>query len=202
MQCFSLVADKQVIPVPATSHFPSIPTVHIASELYPKARPGLVVSKANMAVWLGGESVQVSRRFLNKGVSAEHAVQGSDTIKILRASLVRHADDSLELIQERVGDESGALVLLDLGSGSYSSLRYDDETPEILIRVRQRRDFLFGSEESALALLRPGRALSAYRSDRRWLFFGKNVLREELKIDFDGSNVGYQVINVDGAKAE
>ncbi len=187
MQCFSLIAERRIIVAP-TYHYPMN---FVAPELYPKSKPGIRVSKQRPVIILDDDvRVSISPALL-QSKNAEHVVNEGDTFLILRASVQRDENGEITLIAPR-SNEYGAIAYLDPGRGTHSSLRFDYQAPEILARGRKHSDVMFGVEETAVVLFPGFRAVSAYRSSRRWVCFGISVVQETLNIRFNGHDVVYE----------
>jgi hypothetical protein len=179
MKCFTLKADKDVIVLPSFHH----PLTYVAPELYPKPRTGLRVRRGQAELEISPElKVALSPELL---ATCKAAQDDPEMLLIESASLERQASGALLLVPEKDCDKDRALVLLDLGRGSYNSVRYEVGN-RVFLRARRNSDALFGSEELALVELPVNRPFYAYRSSRRWYCFGTEVVGERLQVRFDG----------------
>lgn len=182
MKCFTLRADRDVIVLPSFHH----PLTYVAPELYPKPKLGLRVRRGYSALEITPElKVTLNPELL---ASCRVAEDDPEVLVIERASLERQAGGALELLPEKEEKKDRALVLLDLGRGSYNSVRYEVGN-RVFLRARRCSDTLFGSEELALVELPIDRPFYAFRSSRRWYCFGNEVVGERLQVRFDGRDL-------------
>ena len=189
MQCFSLVAERRIVIGPSSQFANSI--TFVVPELYPQSRKGIRVPVNYPFIRLDDkQQVHISPELMSSK-DPDAVRQEGETILILRASLVRSGKD-LTLVPETHHAEFGAIALLDPGRGSQSNLRFGFDEPEIVARGKRRVD-LFTTEEVVLAVFPGFRPVACYRSDRRWLVFGKELVRETLLIRFNGQELSYQI---------
>ena len=189
MQCFSLIAQRRVVVSP-TSQMGGISFV--IPETYPKSTKGIRVSASNPVVYLD-DKVRISvSPALAKSVNPDYITDEGETLLILRASLQKSADGALTLIPELNANEFGAIALLDPGRGTFSSFRFAADQAEIVARGRRQLDF-FSSEEISLGVFSGFDSVPAYRSARRWLCFGANLVHEVLHIRFNGYDISYDL---------
>lgn len=182
MKCFTVRTIKDVIVLPSFHH----PLTYVAPELYPKPNPGLKVRRGQTELEFCPDlKVSLSPDLL---ANCKPANDDPELLIIERASLERQPSGALALVPEKEDERSGALVLLDLGRGSYNSVRYEVGN-RVFLRARRSSDALFGSEELALVELPVDRPFYAYRSSRRWYCFGNEVVGERLQVRFDGRDL-------------
>lgn len=187
MQCFSLVAERRFVVGP-TSQFGGVNFV--VPELYPKSRKGIRVSLKYPFIYLD-EKVRVGvSPALLACTDPDHVVQEGETALILRASLGGQGNELT--LQPESRTEYGAIALLDPGRGSQSTLRFAFDEPLIVARGKRRLDMLT-TEEIVLAVFPGFRPVACHRSERRWLFFGTDLVRETLNIRFNGHELSYPI---------
>lgn len=182
MKCFTIKASRELVTVPNLYH----PMAFIVPELYPHATEGIIAHRLQAEIEIvPGVKLSLSPELLK---SCSRVAGDPDAILIQRASVERRANGALWLVPEKSEDAQSALVWLDLGRGAYSSVRYELGNC-VHLRVRRNSDELFGSEELALVDLAVGRPFHAYRSSRKWLCFGGDVVGERLLITYDGCSL-------------
>lgn len=180
MKCFTIRANKDTLVLPSLHH----PMSYVAPELYPQPAEGFKVLPGQKELEIApGAKVSISTELLS---GCKEAEDDKESLLIERASLERLPNGSLSLVPEKSCKEDAALVLLDLGRGSFNSIRYEVGN-RVFLRAKRQSEALFGSEELALVEVPAGRPFYAYRSSRRWYCFG--VVGERLQVRFDGKQL-------------
>ncbi len=186
MKCFTLRPSKDVILEPDFQH----PMTYAGPELYPSAQVGIRVNRDQCAIEIGpGIKASLSPALVSlcKPDTCE-----KNKLIIERASLDRQSSGCLALVPEKTEERDSALVLLDLGRGAYSSVRYELGM-NVVLRARRVCEQVCGSEELALVQVPVGRPLTAYRCRRSWQNFGAEVVGEQLLVRFDGQQLECEV---------
>jgi hypothetical protein len=179
MKCFTLKAKKDDIVLSSYEH--AMTTVE--SEPYPSPAEGIIVAKGQADVEIApGLRAELSPALL---AGCKPVPGHPDQLLIERVSLGRLPNGTLVLNEDDGSEPNSALVLLDIGRGTYSSVRYEVGN-RVLLRARRPSDGQFGSEELALVEVPVGRPFTAYRSNRRWYCFGIDVVGERVQIRYDG----------------
>lgn len=188
MKCFTLQADRPILTAPSFH----TPITMVAPELYPEAREGIRVHRlANEIELAPGLKAAIAPELL---AQAKVADDDPEFLIIERASLERTASGALCFLPEQDKEDESALVWLDLGRGAFSSVRYEVGN-RVFLRARKHADVVFGTEELALVEVPKGRPFAAYRSSRRFLCFGGDVVGEQLQVRFDGDNVSCEPVS-------
>ncbi len=182
MKCFTLRAKRELLAAPCLHH----PMTYCAPELYPEPQEGFRVEPGQSELLVAdGLKVFICPDLLR---SCKPCQDEPGKLLIERASMERRSNGSLCLLPEKQGEPDSALVLVDLGRGAFSSVRYEIGN-RVFLRARRNSDELFGTEELALVEVPVGRPFSAYRSSRRWYCFGGEVVGERLQIRYDGQRL-------------
>lgn len=191
MKCFTIQAERQILLAPSFH----TPMTMIAPELYPKARTGIIVNKdANEIELAPGMKAEVAPELIQQGKPLPNSPH---SVLIERASLSRTGSGALLLKPEETDDDNeSALVFLDLGRGSYTSVSYEVGN-RVLLRARKCADVAFGVEETALVEVPKGRPFAAYRSSKRFFCFGGDVVGEQLQVKFDGKSLSCDPVRAD-----
>lgn len=182
MKCFTLKAKREVLVAPSFHN----PLTFVAPELYPSPQAGIRAHKTQSEIELAsGLKANLSPELLEQ---CSVDPKDPEMFIIERASLERLPSGVLQLVPEKPEDNDSALVMLDLGRGAYSSVRYEVGN-RVVLRARREAEDFFGTEELALVQVPVGRPFSAYRSSRRWYCFGGDVVGEQLQVRFDGNDL-------------
>ena len=192
MKCFTLQADRPILTAPSFH----TPITMVAPELYPEARPGIRVHRLAEEIELApGLKASIAPELLQQ---ARIAADDRDFLIIDRASLERTASGALRFLPEQDNEDDSALVWLDLGRGAFTSVRYEVGN-RVLLRARKCSDVVFGTEELALVEVPKGRPFAAYRSSRRFLCFGGEIVGEQLQVRFDGAKLSCEPVTAGGS---
>lgn len=193
MLCLSIVARRKLH---SAQFMMGPPSFFMEVDPVPEIKEGIVVSQDSNTVWLSPErSVVVSDALLSSDPAAGHVKRNADgNLVLMRASYVELPDGTVQLVPEDSTNEVGALVFLDIGRGSHTSLRIAGDTPGILAKTSRPSDVLFGSEDVALMHLLPHWPVGAYRSSKRWVCFGADRVHEVVYLRFDGGKVSFDIM--------
>lgn len=182
MKCFTIKAKQDKLLEPSFDH----PMSSFESEPYPEPQYGIKAHLTQSEIEIApGVRATLSPELLK---SCRPVSDDPRSVIIERASLERRPNGSLSLVPEKASEENAALVLVDLGRGSYRSVRYEVGN-RVLLRARRELVLLSGTEEIALVEVPVGRPFSAFRSSRPWYCFGGEVVGERLQIRFDGDSL-------------
>ena len=189
MKCFSLKSMRFVTSgVTPMGVGPRVTFVH---ENYPPAEAGLELSASDRCLVIGGERrIPASDELLALSPDTGAIKRDGHRVIIYRASLERR-DGQYWLVPEKEDDREKALVYVDIGG---TILRFERKPgdPDFIERVTN--DDLGLHDEKILAVLEPFKPLTAVRSSKRWVFWGKESVNELLPIKFDGDTLFYEIV--------
>jgi hypothetical protein len=134
----------------------------------------------------GGTIVRINKALLDPALGAVRSDDDDDQLVVLRASVQLGSDGFFELIPERGDDKNGAIVFVDIGAGAHSIVRYTTNGFERIATGGAEFFPFSGYQETLLAALAPFSCVKVNRYQKRWIFFGKEELKEVLTYRFDG----------------
>lgn len=195
MKCLTLSSNYQVIP---PSGVGGLGLAHggytvVYPESRPKPRPGIKLSPADRKVTLGYNlHVPLSDELLSASPDSGAIVRDGDNVTLLRASVEVGADGSATLVPEKADEETSALVLLNIGSGSHLNVTYRTQPGQVVAQFSE--DVGLGcTKECLLLVLKPFEPVVAVRSSKKYWLWGPMLVREVLTIKYDGQNLFYDV---------
>jgi hypothetical protein len=188
MRCFSLVANGYI----ATSYAGALHGVGAVyvPDVYPVAKPGLSLDATDRALKVGfSEKVFANEALLNLSPDTGAITRDARNVTVLRCSVKTEANRPV-LVPEEAGDEQDALVLIDVGAGRSSFIKYTVDPKQLVMHSRADGEL---NHERILVRLKPfDSAVVAVRSDLKWIFWGEERVKELLHIRYDGKNVFYE----------
>lgn len=186
MKCFSLIPDNYLALTGSSMH-PSIGSTYVI-DAYPRATNGFKLDEADRSLRVGFvETVAASPELLRLPPGDAIERDGRD-VKVLRASLDLSSGKPV-LVPEKDEDRNDALLYIGIGSGYFSFVRYRIQDGSLV--AHSRADGEDGNDK-ALVRLRPFETVTVVRSDKRWIFWGAERIKEELVVSFDGANIFYE----------
>jgi hypothetical protein len=190
MRCFSLVSKGYLIP--AASHHGMVAGGYYVSDPYPTAKAGFELDPTTRSLRVGFVSkVAATEQLLSLAPDGGAIERDGSRVRVLRASVSNEGGRPV-LVPEQPEDTTDALVLIDVGSGHHTFIRYKcDETEQLVCHSRADNE---PYQQRILVRLKPfGEAVLALRSSQKWIFWGEERLKETLSIRFDGQNVFYDI---------
>lgn len=177
--------------VSAAGMYPHASVVH---ERYPSAKPGIELN-ADRELIIGWEKqIKASKALLELPADSKAIVRDRHKVTILRASVEVGAGGQIELVPEKDGDADQALVLFDVGRGPAYHLDLQTDSENIVAEVKLATGgWGLGREHHMLARLRPFQSVRAVRTDKKWIFWGAEYVKEVLDFKFDGQTVFFDV---------
>lgn len=160
--------------------------VEVVHDAYPKPQVGIIAK-------LDGDTfyVQVGDRRVpcSAALVLSDAVEAADerglTLRISRASVQINRQGDMELIAADPEDHN-VLLLIDISSGSYGALAFDVPNGFAVVeRGIQNYKPLQGVDETILVTLQRGETITAKRSDKKFIWFGKSFVAETLTYSLD-----------------
>lgn len=184
MICHSAVA-RRTIHVVASSHGGVV--VPYLENPYPRGEEGILAHRD-----AGGWYVPVGDRSTLRvddalAKSADDVHPEGNFLRILTAS-VKLADsgDFHLVLPSRDDDYSSTLVLIDYSRGRSGKVRFKHSNPaHVYLRGYQNHEPFVGDEEVLFACLAPGEHITAVRSSKRFIWFGKEAWEEEIHFSYD-----------------
>lgn len=194
MRCATLAIRREFVPGMDT-----VPGMFLASK-DAFLTEGIDVDIDELAIKLDGNTrVGINSRRFATDRSAFH--QEGRKLSILKATVATSPTGWLELVpagdanrfsvvpQPQVGSDDGILLLLDLGKGGYTSVRYETAAGNVVARGFSNHALLPEPEEVLLAMLKPNSSIWALRCTKKWGWWGAETVRERLCVRFNGETV-------------
>ncbi len=188
MKCFSLEQQGYV----TDAGIPGINGMgaYYIVDAHPTARPGFNLEPSDRTLKVGfTQSIRASEKLLVLPPAGGAIERSGKIVSVLRASIEGTGEQAV-LIPERNDDTENALVYIDVGAGYCQYIRYQTGKATVV-----RHACTAGEEghERLLVVLKPFEPIVAVRSEKRWILWGAEKVRETLTIRFDGKNVFYDV---------
>jgi hypothetical protein len=190
MRCFSLISKGFLVPVAA--HHGMVYGGGYVTDAYPTAKPGFELDATDRVLKVGFvERVAASDELLKLAPDGGAIERVGHTVRVLRAS-VKNDSGRPVLVPESADDVQDALVLIDVGSGHQTFVRYQcDEKTQLVCHSRADNEPF---QQRILVRLKPfDTAVVALRSSQKWIFWGEERVKETLSIKYDGQNVFYDI---------
>lgn len=184
MICYSIIAKRGIVTSHSSMHSPVV--VEVVEDAYPKPRLGIIATLDGdtFYVQVGDRRVPVSAALVTSD-AVEAADQRGLQMRISRAAVHINAKGDMELIPADP-DDHNVLLLIDVSSGRYGALAFDVPNGFAVIeRGLQNYKPLQGSDEVILVALNRGETVTAKRSDKKYIWFGKSSVEETLTYSLD-----------------
>lgn len=192
MKCFSLVADNFFV-APTMAGMHPAAGAHYVIDAYPKAAPGFDLDPTDRTLRVGfKERVSASDELLTLPAQSGAVKRDGRQVKVLRASVQMDGGVPV-LVPEKPEDAGHALVYIGVGSGRHSFIRFQTDATQLV--AHSRSDGEEGNEK-VLVVLKPFESVVAVRSDKKYIFWGEERVKENLVISFDGENIFYNIQRV------
>jgi hypothetical protein len=164
------------------------------NDVYPTPVAGFELDPTDRALRVGfAEKVRASDELLKLSPGTLAIERDGHSVRVLRASVKTEGGQPV-LIPEQPEDANDALVLLDVGSGNQSFIRYTVDKSQLI--VSSASDGEVGRERVLVRLKPFDKVVVATRSSQKYIFWGEEQVRETLEIRFDGENVFYDIKRV------
>lgn len=184
MICYSIIATRGIVTGFSSMHAPV--AVEVVHDAYPKPQFGIVakLDGDTFYVQVGDKRVPVSA-----ALATSDAVEAVDErglqMRILRAAVHINRQGDMELIPADPEDHN-VLLLIDISSGSFGALAFDVANGfNVIERGYQNYKPLQGEDEVILVALHRGETVTAKRSDKKYIWFGKSSVEETLTYSLD-----------------
>lgn len=192
MRCFSLITHGILVPASAHMGMPYGGTY--ISDDYPKPVAGFELDSSERTLAVGFVAkVHASDELLKLSPESGAIERDGRNVRVHRAS-VKTEGGRTTLTPEQDGDTTDALVLLDVGSGRHTFIRYEVDPSQLVVHSGDDGEY---GRERVLVRLKPfDKVVVAKRSSQKWIFWGEEQVRELLEIRFDGTNIFYDIKRV------
>jgi hypothetical protein len=195
MKCFTLEAGYTI--TPAYSH----PMVGMAGRVhfdaYPRVLQGIVLHEDRTVVIGWRERIAVSDELLRLPPASGAIKREGSQVTILRCSVGTDRSGKKVLVPEKDDDRGNALVKLDqVGAGRYLGLYLKAQPSQVVARVIEPGSRWDGADDHMLAAMKPFEPVTAVRTDRKWIFWGEEKVKEQLSIVFDGATIFFDIVRV------
>lgn len=184
MICYSIIAKRGIVTSLSSMHSPVV--VEVVEDAYPKPQLGIIATLDGdtFYVQVGDRRVPVSARLVTSD-AVEAVDERGFKMRITRADVRINARGDMELVPADP-DDHNVLLLLDISSGQYGALSFDVPNGFALIeRGLQNYKALQGSDEVVLVSLNRGETVTANRSEKKYIWFGKSSVQETLTYSLD-----------------
>lgn len=183
MICYSIIAKRGIVTSFSSMHSPVV--VEVVEDAYPKPKLGIIASleEDTFYVEVGDKKVPVSAA-LALSETTEKLNDGRQ-LRITRAAAAINAKGDMELVPDN-GDDESVLLLIDVSAGRYGGVAFECSNGFSLIqRGFQNLRVLQGEEEVVLAALHRGDSVTARRSEKKYIWFGKASVHETMTFTLD-----------------
>lgn len=184
MICYSIIAERGIVTSFSSMHAPV--AVEVVHDAYPKPQVGIIASLDGdtFYVQVGDRRVPVQAQLV-----LSDAVEAADDrglqLRILRAAVQINRKGDLELVCADSEDHN-VLMLIDISSGQFGALAFDVPNGFAVVeRGIQNYKPLQGADEVILVALHRGETVTAKRSDKKFIWFGKSAVEETLTYSLD-----------------
>lgn len=184
MICYSIIARRGIITTHASMHGPY--AVEVVFDAYPKPQLGIIaqLDEDTYYVQVGDKRVPVSAALVTSD-AVEAADDRGLQMRINRAAVHINRSGDMELIPADP-DDHNVLLLIDVSSGQYGAVAFDVPNGFAVVeRGHQNYKTLQGEEEVILVSLSRGETLTAKRSEKKYIWFGKSTVEETLTFSLD-----------------
>ena len=188
MKCFTLRSEFTVI-----VHGGNMPpSAYGWQDPYPEPSAGIVLDEENRCITLGWkQQIMASPELLSLDPKDGAISRNGRQVIVNRCSIRTSPDGKVQLVPEGNDDRDEALVLLDIGPGGGNRLTYTAKPEQVVASVVIEGGWGTTTDCHMLARLQRFDPVVATRTGKKWVFFGKDVVLDELTIKFDGKNVFY-----------
>jgi hypothetical protein len=184
MICYSIIATRGIVTGFSSMHAPV--AVEVVYDAYPKPQVGIIakLDGDTFYVQVGDKRVPVAAALV-----LSDAVEAADDrglqLRVMRAAVQINRQGDMELVPANPEDHN-VLMLIDISSGSFGALAFDVPNGFAVVeRGHQNYKPLQGEDEVILVSLHRGETVTARRSDKKFIWFGKSYVAETLTYSLD-----------------
>jgi len=184
MICYSIIATRGMITSFSSMHAPV--AVEVVYDAYPKPQLGIIakLDTDTFYIQVGDKRVPCSADLVLSD-AVEPADDRGLQLRVLRAAVQINRKGDMELVPADPEDHN-VLLLIDISCGTYGALAFDVPNGFAVVeRGFQNYKPLQGEDEVILVALSRGETVTAKRSDKKFIWFGKSSVAETLTYSLD-----------------